>query len=143
MKTFVDKLDCSRIEGAIAAAELLTSGEIRVIVHRKSIPNPVAIAREEFAQLKMHETRERNGVLILVAPKSRTFAVFGDEAIHEKCGQSFWDELTKTMISYFREERFTDGIVEAIERAGSILASHFPRKPDDQNELPDSVVQRD
>jgi len=33
--------------------------------------------------------------------------------------------------------------VEAIERAGSILASHFPRKPDDQNELPDSVVQRD
>ena len=35
----------------------------------------------------MHKTRERNAVLIFVAPRAHKFAVVGDKAIHEKCGE--------------------------------------------------------
>jgi putative membrane protein len=31
---------------------------------------------------------------------------------------------------------------KAIERCGEILAAHFPRQPDDKDELPDSLVTR-
>jgi uncharacterized membrane protein len=142
MKIFVDQLDSKRIEHAIAAAERLTSGEFRVVIHRKAVTDPVATAREEFARLEMYKTRERNAVLILVAPKSRKFAIFGDEAIHTKCGQPFWDEVAAAMTGHFREGKFTDGLVHAIDRAGGLLAKHFPRRPDDKNELPDNVIDR-
>jgi uncharacterized membrane protein len=142
MKTFVERLDAKRIEHAISAAERLTSGEFRVVIHHRTVTDPVAAAREEFARLEMHKTRERNAVLILVAPESRKFAILGDEAIHAKCGQPFWDEVTAAMTGYFREGKFTDGLVHAIDRAGGLLAKHFPRQPDDKNELPDTVIDR-
>jgi len=142
MKTFVEQLDPKRIEDAIATAERQTSGEFRVVIHHEIVADPVITAREEFARLEMHRTRERNAVLILIAPESRKFAIFGDEAIHAKCGQPFWDEVTAAMTSHFREGKFTEGLVHAIERAGCLLAKHFPRQPDDKNELPDNVVDR-
>ena len=143
MKTFIKQLDSKRIKDAITAAELLTSGELRIVIHRKDVADPVATARDEFARLKMFRTRERNAVLILVAPKSRKFAIYGDEAIHAKCGQPFWDEVTAAMTGFFREGKFTEGLIHAIEHAGQILARHFPRQADDKNDLPDDVVDRD
>ena len=142
MSTFVDQLDSGRIEHAIAAAERVTSGELRVIIHRKAVADPVAAAKAEFARLEMYKTRERNAVLILVAPESHKFAIFGDDAIHAKCGQPFWDEITTAMTGFFREGKFTDGLVHAIDRAGGLLAKHFPRRPDDNNELSDNVIDR-
>jgi uncharacterized membrane protein len=142
MKTFVDQLDSVRIERAIATAERLTSGEFRVVIQHEAVADPVATAREEFTRLEMYKTRERNAVLILVAPEARKFAIFGDEAIHAKCGQPFWDEVTAAMTGYFREGKFTDGLVHAIDHAGRFLAKHFPRQPDDKNELPDNVIER-
>jgi len=142
MKTFVEQLDAKRIESAIASAERLTSGEFRVVIHHKAVTDPVASARDEFARLEMYKTRERNAVLIFVAPESHKFAIFGDEAIHVKCGQPFWDEVTAAMTVLFREGKFTDGLVHAIDHAGRFLAKHFPRQTGDKNELPDSVIDR-
>ena len=142
MKPFPEHLDAKRIEQAIAAAERLSSGELRVVIQRGSVADPVTTARNEFARLEMFRTRERNAVLILVAPESRKFAIFGDEAIHAKCGQPFWDEVAAAMAHSFRESKFTDGLVHAIEHAGKLLAKHFPRRPDDKNELPDNVIDR-
>jgi len=142
MKAFADQLDTNRIEQAIAAAERLSSGELRVVIQRGSVADPVATAHAEFARLEMFRTRERNAVLILVAPESRNFAIFGDDAIHAKCGQAFWDEVAAAMTGYFRDGKFTDGLVHAIDHAGSLLAKHFPRRPGDKNELPDDVIDR-
>jgi uncharacterized membrane protein len=43
------------------------------------------------------------------------------------------------MSGYFHRSEFTSGIVHGIRKAGDLLAEHFPRRPDDQNELPDEV----
>ena len=142
MKSFQEQLDSQRIEHAIAAAERLSSGELRVVIQRGSVADPVTTARNEFARLEMFRTRERNAVLILVAPESRNFAIFGDDAIHAKCGQAFWDEVAAAMTGYFRDGKFTDGLVHAIDHAGRLLAKHFPRRPGDKNELPDDVIDR-
>lgn len=133
------EIDFDRVQTAVSAAELRTSGELRVVVSRSAAPDPVANARREFDRLGMAGTDARNGVLIFLAPRSRTFAIIGDEAIHAHCGESFWREVASAMETEFRRGDFTAGLVLGLERAGALLATHFPRRPADQNELPDRV----
>jgi uncharacterized membrane protein len=137
---FIKQLDHSAIEAAIARAESLTSGEIRIAIVHEPTGNPLAKAQETFMRLGMTKTRNRNAVLILIAPSSQTFAVIGDVGVHEKCGGLFWQELTMTMGNFFKQGDFTAGLQQGIQRAGSLLTTHFPRQPDDENELPDQVV---
>jgi uncharacterized membrane protein len=137
------KIDHPRVVSAIGAAERKTSGEICIVVSRRKITEPVAEAQKQFERLGMTNTQHRNGVMILLAPRSRTFAVIGDTAVHEKCGDAFWRELADAMGEYFKRGDFTAGLVHGIERAGALLAEHFPRAADDRNELPDEIEEVD
>lgn len=122
-------VDHDRVVEAIAAAERRTSGRIRVIVARHRTRHPEAAAAKHFAKLGIAHLPERNGVLIFVAPRSRTFAVIGDKGIHDRCGDDFWRELARAMTEFFKRGQFTEGLVHGIDRAGEILASHFPSAP--------------
>ena len=137
------KIDHDRLVLAITAAERRTSGEIRVVVSRKKIDDPIAEAKAQFERLGMTATDLRNGVLILLAPQSRTFAVIGDTAVHKECGDEFWKKIADVMSGKFRNGEFTEGLIHGIERAGGLLAAHFPRAKDDRNELPNAVEETD
>ena len=142
-KDFLHRLNHQRIIGAIKEAEAKTSGEIRIFIDRTDVQeDPLAFAEKKFLQLGMHKTAERNAILILVAPRSQKFAVVGDEGVHKQCGPEFWQQMVADMRVHFQQEEFTDAIVEAIERAGELLAKYFPRKHDDRNELPDAPVEQ-
>jgi uncharacterized membrane protein len=141
-KNFLSRLDHDRIVAAIKAAEAKTSGQIRVYVQRGELEgDPVIAAAEKFQKLHMHATKERNGVLIFVVPRARKFAVIGDERVHEKCGDEFWQKLVDGMRAHFQNENFTDALVEAIEEAGKLLARHFPKTAAAQNELSDEIME--
>jgi uncharacterized membrane protein len=141
-KEFLSQLDHDRIVGAIKAAEATTSGQIRVYVQRGEFAgDPVIAAQEKFRKLGMQATHERNGVLIFVLPRARKFAVIGDEGVHQKCGDEFWQQLVERMRTHFQSEHFTDALVEAIEETGKLLARHFPRTAAARNELPDDVIE--
>lgn len=133
-------IDDAQLVAAIDAAERRTSGELRVFVSRDEAPEPVASAQKVFERLGMTRTAQRNGVLIFLAPRSHTFAVIGDAGIHEKCGEAFWRELAGAMGESFKRGEFTQGLVLGINRAGELLARHFPVNPDDRNELPNTVA---
>jgi uncharacterized membrane protein len=139
-KTFLNALDDDRIIAAIGEAEKRSSGEIRVYVSSKSVADAVAAAQAEFLRLGMEKTRDRNGVLIFIAPQSRAFAIVGDLAIHQRCGDLFWTEVAGTMETHLKNSRYTDALLAAIARVGAILAEHFPRSTDDVNELPDQIT---
>ena len=141
-KEFISQLDHDRIVRAIRESETKTSGQIRVYVQRgKLAGDPVIAAQEEFHKLGMQATKERNGVLIFVLPRARKFAVIGDEGVHQKCGDEFWQQLVERMRAHFQKENFTDALVEAIEEAGNLLARHFPKTSAPRNELPDEIVE--
>jgi uncharacterized membrane protein len=136
-------IDHPRVLAAIAAAEQRTSGELRVVIARHAATDPVAAAQQQFEHLGMTRTQQRNGVLIFLAPRSHTFAVIGDTAVHAKCGDAFWQELTAAMAGHFKRGDFTGGLVHGIERAGTLLATHFPRAAGDRNELPNDITEMD
>ncbi len=140
LKEFLNQLEQDKIVAAIRAAEQKTSGEIRVFVSRRKPDDALGTAEWQFKQLGMHKTKHRNGVLIFVAPTGRTFAVVGDSGVHKKCGDAFWRAVTDEMSTRFKKGEFTSGILHAIEKAGDLLAQHFPHQPDDKNELPDDVA---
>jgi len=141
-KEFLSKLDHDRIIEAIRRAESKTSGEIRVYIQRgKFETDPVMLAQKKFQRLGMYKTRERNAVLIFVAPRAHKFAVVGDQAIHEKCGEQFWQHVVDGMRVHFQNEKFSHALTEAINEVGKVLATHFPRTSANTNELPDEIIE--
>ncbi len=139
---FIQQLDHPAIEGAITQAEALTSGEIRVVVTHHPADNPLVAAQAAFERLGMTKTKNRNAVLIFVAPASQTFAVIGDEAVHQKCGDDFWQQLATVMTEHFKQGAYTNGLRQGIELAGALLAEHFPREGTDGNELSNTVIEQ-
>lgn len=129
-KEFLSKLEHDRIIDAIREAESKSSGKIHVYIQRgKLAGDPLVAAQKKFQRLGAHKTSERNSILIFVAPRAHKFAVIGDKAIHERCGDEFWQRLVDEMREHFRNEKFSHALVEAIEEAGKALATHFPKKP--------------
>jgi uncharacterized membrane protein len=142
-REFLSKLEHDRIIQAIREAESRTSGEIRVLIQRGKLKSdPFVAAQRKFYRLGMHNTRERNAVLIFVAPRVHKFAVVGDSAIHEKCGDEFWQRVVERMRAHFQNEKFSDALIEAVKEIGSVLAGHFPQAFRDTNELPDDLIEQ-
>jgi len=141
-RDFLSRLEHARIVSAIREAESKTSGEIRVYIQRgKFETDPVRLAQKKFQRLGMYNTRERNAVLIFVAPRAHKFAVVGDKAIHEKCGEQFWQHVVDGMRVHFQDEKFSRALTEAINEVGKVLATHFPGTSANANELPDEIVE--
>ena len=141
-REFLNKVEHDRIVQAIREGESKTSGEIRVFIQRGKLnADPLVAAQKKFHQLRMHTTRERNAVLIFVAPRAHKFAVVGDKAIHEKCGDEFWRRIVDGMRVHFQNEKFSHALIEAISEIGKLLAAYFPKTRANANELPDSVVE--
>ena len=141
MKTdnLLNTIDHEKIVEAIRRAERTTSGEVRVFISRGKPADPVAAARKEFVRMGMHKTAARNGVLILIAPRSRGLAIIGDAAVHERCGDTFWRKIADEMLAHCRDGKLTQAIVHGVEQVGGELAQHFPRSADDRNELSNKV----
>jgi uncharacterized membrane protein len=140
LNTLINRVDAKRVEAAIAEAERLTSGEIRVSVSPFFWGDVRRVAERAFERLGMTATKERNGVLLFIVPARRKFVVLGDVGIHEKVGQEFWEKIREAMAGHFRAGDFTDGLVHGIRMAGEELAVHFPSAgPRDKNELPDQI----
>jgi uncharacterized membrane protein len=115
-----------RVVKAIQAAERCCTAEIRV--HLEDVCHGDALKRASavFAQLKMHKTAERNGVLIYVAVQSHKMAVFADAGIHEKAGALFWQKEVDLMKEHFALGDYGGGLSRAIKEAGRILAHFYP-----------------
>jgi uncharacterized membrane protein len=141
-REFLSKLEHDRIVQAIRTAESKTSGEIRVYIQRgKFDADPLIVGQKKFQRLGMYKTRERNAVLVFVAPRAHKFAIVGDKAIHEKCGEQFWQHIVDGMRTHFQNEKFSHALTEAINEVGKVLAAHFPRTSANANELPDEIVE--
>ena len=140
-REFLQQLDEAEVSRAIQAAERKTSGEIRVFVTSRDLgaDRVVDRAAARFEKLGMTATRDRNAVLLYFVPRAHQFAIVGDKGIHEKCGDAFWRDIASGIREKLSEGRFTEAVVDAIGRAGDVLARHFPRRPDDLNELPNEV----
>jgi uncharacterized membrane protein len=127
------------IEQAIFEAERDTSGEIRVHIETGFTGDILDYAANVFAQLNMHKTAQRNGVLIFFGIKNRKFAILGDAGINKAVPEDFWDQIKLVMEGYFRKSEFAQGMAVGIKMAGEQLKKHFPYQKNDVNELTNEI----
>ena len=114
MATLFNAEDRESIRQAIASAEMMTSGEIRVFFEPKCDIDPYERALQVFVNLKMPQTALRNAVLFYLAYDDRKFALVGDEGIHLKVGPDFWQTVKDKCIDDFKEQRYVKGLQEEI-----------------------------
>ena len=93
-----------------------------------------------FTAHGLHYTRAHTGILILASLLERRVQVLADRGINEKVQPGAWDEVVQILTSGLRSKEACAAFCAAIERCGDILAAHFPRAPDDRDELEDKLV---
>ncbi len=86
-------------------------------------------------------TSGKTGILIYLSLAEHRAEIVADEAIHSKVDPEAWGEAMTHLIADVREGRIADGMAAAVRDVGIILGQHLPRALDDQNELPDRLIE--
>jgi uncharacterized membrane protein len=138
-KKLLSSDDEARLIKAIHDAEKKTSGEIRVHIESACEGDALEACKKMFTDLKMDQTKDRNGILFFLAIDSRAFAVWGDEGIHKKVSDEFWVHITECAISYFKRHDLIGGLERSVELCGEKLQLYFPLAHDDKDELSNEI----
>jgi uncharacterized membrane protein len=88
----------------------------------------------------MHETKERNGILIYLDFTHRKLAIIGDVGIHEKVGNDFWEDTKTELINEFKNSNFLNGVCKSVLILSEKLANYFPDSDSNSNELSNEVT---
>lgn len=139
--------DLAAIGDAIAAGEKAHRGELRFVVEG-TLPlstlwrdlSPRQRAVELFAEQRVWDTEENTGILIYVQLVERKVEILADRGIAACVPQAEWDAICRLMEANFSRGEWRQGALEAVTRAGELLARHFPARPRNPNELPDQPL---
>jgi putative membrane protein len=125
--------------GTLAA--LVSPALLRLLAPRRAMDELVSLRAEAaFTREQVFATRDRTGILIFVSLLERKVRVLADSGIHAKVADGTWDTVVAKVVSGMKAGRPADGIVEAVDLCGQLLRQHgFAARPDDTNELPDSL----
>lgn len=145
VKSFLSKEDLKAVAEAITETERHTSGEIRVAIRQKRAKHESKLsveqlARLEFARLGMVKTVERTGVLLFILIEAREFFILADEHINQRVAPKTWEGIAREMAAKFAKAEYRDGLQAAVKSVGEHLASHFPIRKGDKNELPNDIA---
>jgi uncharacterized membrane protein len=126
-KLFHERIDKARLTAALADAERKTRGRIYVYVTHRPVEEPLEAAWQRFARLGLSRIHDhRASVLIYIAPKTHKFAIVGDTAIHERCGEEYWKQLAEILGLDLKKGDITAALLNTIASLGKTLAEHFP-----------------
>ena len=125
---------------AIQTAENHSTGEIRVHIDSTTEGHNAEIAFEVFKRLCKDQTAEKNAVLFHVNFEQQYLTIIGDEGIHKKVHQNFWDKMHDEITTSFSKGKYFDGLKKAILETGIELKNHFPISGENPNELPNEIT---
>jgi putative membrane protein len=129
-----------------AAAAALAARAIpalrRVLAGRDLIDDRVeSRAREAFLEHEVFRTRDRSGVLVLVALFEHRVRILADTGIHAAVPHERWQQIADATARAVREGRPGEALRQAVVACGAVLGERGPRRrADDVNELPDAPV---
>jgi uncharacterized membrane protein len=147
-----------RLAQRVAASEQRHSGEIRICVEsslplsylwRLSAQTTIAeLTRQRalamFSKLGVWDTEQNNGVLIYLLLAEHAIEIVADRGLARHADPAQWREIVAHMSQAFRDQRYEDGLTQALEETSAVLVAHFPQEnsaPTTQappaNELPD------
>ncbi|MBI4528402.1 MAG: hypothetical protein HY695_31800 [Deltaproteobacteria bacterium] len=113
----------------------------RSLISKKRIAEEVhTCCLAAFTAEGLHYTRAHTGILIFASLLEHRVEVLADRGINDKVKPGTWDEVVKILTSGLRSGDACAAFCRAIEKCGKILSEHFPRQPDDRDELANRLV---
>lgn len=137
----VERVLALQILAFVFLVTLLCVPAVRVALMPRSARRAVAhrAAMEQFHIRGIARTEDRCGILIFVSLEERYARVVVDDGIAARVPQTHWQEAVNALITHMRDGRIADGFIAAVELCGRELATHFPRKADTRDELPNRI----
>ena len=150
-QAFLSETARNEISACIAEVEKRTSAEIKVLVVAASSWFPrlakndqeAAIQKraiKEYQLLGIGNTRDDTGVLIMISLEERKVRVLAGEAINQSVPPTTWATAANSITQSFKSALHSKGICTAVNDIGMHLTEHFPVRPDDTNEISNSVI---
>lgn len=97
-------------------------------------------AKYVFYEEGVYKTADKTGVLIFISYKEKRVVVLGDVGINSKVNSHEWQEVVDFIVLGIKEDRTTEGIVNAIHMCKDLLLKNgFITKPNDTNELSNEI----
>ncbi|QHI99114.1 TPM domain-containing protein [Xylophilus rhododendri] len=140
----------ARLQQRVAESERRHTGQIRLCIEaglptsylwRGATPRERAVML--FGKLRVWDTEENNGVLVYLLLADHAIEIVADRGLNRHVGAGQWQHLVAHMGDAFGAGRYEDGLTQALDDVGKLLAAYFPA-PDDgsmrPNELPDAPV---
>ena len=140
MNNYLTAQQMASLVEAIQTAESKSTGEIRIHIDSNTEDEIAKKAFDVFKSLGMDKTKERNAVLFHVNFEQQYLTIIGDEGIHDKVQQYFWDQLHDKTTQEFSKGNFYNGLKNAVLETGSELKKFFPFSGENYNELPDEIT---
>jgi len=96
-----------------------------------------------FFRHGLYRTRDATGVLIFISVFERKVWVLADHGINARIAPGDWEAIVQSITDGIKDGRPAAAICEAVQKVGQILETHFPVRPDDQDELRNVIVSED
>lgn len=125
---------------AIGEAERGSSGEVRVHLEERC-PGEDALARAKqiFAALGMHGTKNATGVLLYLATKDRRAAVYAAEGLYGATEPAVWEGVVTRVAEGYKSGKPGEGLVAALGLVGEVLRTHAAGNDEHGDELPNEL----
>jgi uncharacterized membrane protein len=135
------------IERVIGDQERRHDGELRFAVEA-SLPFGDLIkgvtardrAIELFGRLRVWDTEQNAGVLIYLLLADKRVEIVADRGIHRRVGETAWETICGSMQREFAAGRFEAGALVGLEAVSDLLATHYPPRGENPDELANQPV---
>lgn len=135
------------IERAIAEQERRHDGEVCFAVEA-ALPFMDLLggvtARERaielFSRFRVWDTEQNCGVLIYLLLADKRVEIVADRGIDMRVGHAAWEAICGAMQREFAAGRFEQGVIVGVSAISDLLATHFPPRDQNPDELPNVPI---
>ncbi len=97
-------------------------------------------ALQAFYEKDLYKTRDDTGVLFFISLLEHRVWVLADSGIYSKISPAELQDYAHLVAQGVKQGKTVTMLCEEIRRVGEVLATHFPIKDDDANELSNKVI---
>jgi putative membrane protein len=86
-------------------------------------------------------TKGRTGILLYLSLLEHRAEIVADQAIHSRVDPEVWGDAMAALVDGVKAGRSGEGMAQAVEKIGEVLAQCLPPTLDNPNELPDRLIE--